>query len=106
MAACRRGRTIYIDSPGTYYGILEKDVSFTVCYVHLYTDGKCEARVTIYGGQEPKADRLVFDSGVIAGEDNQCDWGRGRSEETAPDSDEGCSVVLSGEGARCMIHRI
>jgi hypothetical protein len=106
VAAHRRGRVIVIDSPGTYFGLLEPDTSFTLCYAHVYTDGKNDARLTVYEGQEPQPQRLIFDSGVIPGDDWQCDWGRGRSEESVPDSNVGCSAILSGEGARAIIWRL
>ena len=105
MAASRRGRVIFIDSPGSYYGILEEDVHFNVGYVHLYTDGEHSARLTIYAGQEPKAEYLLFDSGDLPGEDWQCDWSRGHSEETSPDSTKGITVILSGEGSRALVYR-
>lgn len=104
MAAFRKGRLIYIDAPGTYEGLLESDVSVTLCYVRIRTDGKHDAVLAIYGGQEIDPMNLLTDY-EITGEDKIYQEGFGHSEETSPDSDKGMSVVLTGEGARAYIYK-
>ena len=100
MAAVRRGRIAYIDSPGTYVGLWED--GFTLCYAHLLTDGVHDARLAIFAGTEIDPQALLFDS-VVPGSDWQCDWGRGRSEETVSDA-KVVTAVLLGEGARALIY--
>lgn len=105
MAANRRGRLIYLDGPGTYIGLLEADVNITLSYVRIRTDGKHDVTLSIYAGQSITDPVALLADYKVAGEDHLYQEGFGHSEETTPDSLNGISVVLEGEGARAYIYK-